>query len=365
LNQLADRLTEVGFHQDFGNLQDKAKRVSKLIKHIGPQMGVSGSVIQKAQEVAPFAKADLLTQMVREFPELQGIAGRFYAQLEGKDKELSQAIEEHYWPLTAEGPLPESNVAALVSLADKLDTVSANVYLGHAPTGSADPFALRRLSVGILRILSEKEWPVTLKWLATASTNFQEWYKQDIDNVRKETLAFLNQRCFNWFGHLGFRNDEIEAVFSSGETTLAAAKKKLKALKSVRDRPEFPALAAAIKRTQNILNQARKRGLLPTQNGNINEADLLEKTEKGLNQAIQTTTPNVKEALDKEDYATALLLLAPLKEPVDAFFEGVMVMVEDENVRSLRLRLLMGIEQLFGSMADFSKLQGTPSQPKT
>lgn len=361
LDTFASRLTEVGFHQKLGNLKDKSERIQKLVRKWGDRLGLDSSLIDKAERVAKLSKADLLTQIVGEFPELQGQAGRFYSLKQKEDEDIAKAIEENYWPLVNDGDLPTSDMSALAALADKMDTLAGNFYVDQAPTGSADPYGLRRSSTGVIRICIDRGWMIPLQDLIEDVFLFPDWYKEDVEKRKNELRDFFQQRCLNWFSAEGFRVDEIEAVLSQQKDSLVVLLEKLKGMKAVRGRPEFSSLAAAIKRARNILKQAQSKGFLPKADSMTQQNDWGE-AERQLWDAISGAKPRFQEALAKRQFESALLELAPLKQPVDAFFEGVMVMVDDEKVRSQRLRLLMTIEDLFRSMADFSKLQSSAGE---
>ncbi len=350
LAALVEKLKGIGFHEKIGNMYDKTLRVQALTRELAVRLGFEGTkTFNDADRTAFLSKTDLLTQMVGELPELQGVAGRFYAASEGA--EVAVAIEQHYWPLTAEGKLPESDVASLVSVADKMDTLSANFSVGLIPSGSADPYGLRRAAIGVIRILSERRWTMSVgQLIEKAFSNL------GTDKGAKELNDFFNQRMNGFFGSQGFRPDEIDAVISANGASVSVMADKLQGLKAVRGRPEFGPLAAAIKRARNVLNQAREKGFLP-QTSSLDPSIVVGDQETALFRALMAVTPRFHAALERAAYEDALLELATLKGPIDAFFEGVMVMVDDEKLRSLRLQLLMRVRDLFDSLADFSKLQ--------
>ena len=353
LEQLVPRLAEVGFHQKLGSLLDKTNRVVHLIEKIGPSLGLDPLILSHAKRAATLAKTDLLTHMVGELPELQGVAGRFYAEKQ-EPAQVAEAIEQHYWPLTTDGALPKTDEAALVALLDKMDTLAGNFSVGLVPSGSADPYGQRRLAVGIIRILIEKKWSLSLAHLITSA--FDGLPSHDKSQQQKTALEdFFVQRFLNWFGNQGYRTDEMEAVLSNRNEPLTTVYEKLNGLKSIREKPEFDSLSTAIKRATNIIKQAEERGVMPASQDVLNNG--LGDMEKILHQSIDHIRPHLDEALRSRDFPKAFLALAPLKDPVDQFFEGVMIMVEDESIRSQRLALLREVKQLFDSLADFSKLQ--------
>lgn len=353
LEDLVQSLSGVGFHEKLGSMYDKTERVRRLVRTFGPLINLSESTIATADRAAFLSKADLLTQMVGEFPELQGIAGRFYGEKQEKP-EVAQAIEQHYWPLTAESTLPKTEEAALVSIADKMDTLAANFSVGLVPSGSADPYGLRRMAAGIIRILLERKWNVPLKKLVQLA--FENLGRGQASEKEQQLEEFFNQRCLTWFGAQGFRPDEIDAVLSINGGSLAILLEKLHGLKTVRGRPEFTSLAQAIKRARNILTQAQEKGMIPA-SVEIVDGELQGTQEQSLYNTLNHIRPIFSSAIDSRDFQKALLALAPLKEPVDAFFDGVKVMVDDEQARSQRLRLLMQVKGMFDHLADFSRLQ--------
>lgn len=346
--ELASKLTGVGFHEKLGTMWDKTKRVENLVAKLGEVLELDTTLVHDAKRAAHMCKADLLTQIVGELPELQGVAGRFYTEKTEKP-EISRAMEEHYWPISSDGHLPTSPVSALVALADKLDTLAADFSVGLVPSGSADPYGLRRLAVGIVRIVMDQKWKISLKRLTDMAS----------EGLSKsaELNEFLKQRCLNWFANQGYRVDEIEAVLSSSEESLSVFQEKLESLKSVRGRPEFETLAGAIKRARNILTQAKEKGILPHEK-ELRPDELQEPSEKLLYEQLTDVRNHFIPLMSKNDFQQALLQLGALKGPIDGFFKDVMVMVDDEMVRSRRLRLLMLVRELFDNFADFSKLQG-------
>lgn len=355
LETLAPKLAGVGLHAKLGTLWDKTERVQKGVAAIGAQLSLDATVIEHAKRTALLAKADLLTQIVGEFPELQGIAGRFYAET-SEPSNVATAIEQHYWPLTSDGKLPTIPEAALVAMADKLDTLVSHFAIGLAPTGSADPYALRRSAMGVIRILLDQKWDIPLTSLLKAAHAQLPSTLTDNASTLKSLEDFFAQRCTNWFENLGYRFDEVAAVLALEKQSLFLIEQKLKSLTAIRGKPEFDALSAAIKRANNILKQARERGY--SFDGNpINSNVLLEAAEGTLAQALDQVRPRLASALAEQRFEEALLELSPLKQPVDDFFNGVMVMVDDEKLRSQRLNLLMSVKNLFDTVADFSKLQ--------
>jgi glycyl-tRNA synthetase beta chain len=356
LDQLAPKLSGIGFHEKLGSLLDKTARVDALIDKLQRWLALPDDTLENAKRAAHLAKADLLTQMVGEFPELQGVAGRFYAERQEK-KEVATAIEEHLWPLSADGKLPTSVEGAVVSLADKLDTLAADFSVGLIPTGSNDPYALRRAAIGVIRILIEWKWDVSLQDLVNLA------YEGLKDKTgQKELIAFFEQRLSAWFENQGFRPDEVEAVLANRDQSLITLREKLKELKVVRGLPEFQSISVAIKRANNLLKQARDKGWKADADGSIDEISAADPSEAALKLALINVKPRLSVALEHNQFRDAFMELSPLRKPVDDFFTNVMVMVDDEKVRSERLRLLSQLKRMFDLVADFSKLQPLTSK---
>lgn len=356
---LVPRLSGIGFHAKLGTMRDKTERVAALTETLGRMIALPEPALDHAKRAAALSKADLLTQMVGELPELQGVAGRFYAGSQ-EPAPVAEAIEQHYWPLTADGALPHRDEAALVALADKLDTLAANFSVGLAPTGSADPYGLRRAAVGALRILVDRGWNLSMDTLVEAAFRL---LPSASESHRRELHAFLLQRFAAWVENQGYRPDEVDSIVSRNGESLAVMVQKLQGIKSVRGKPEFGVLSGAIKRAGNILKQAREKGVMPDGVA-LSPSDFQDASEKALYDAVLNARPLLEEAIGRRDFTRAFLYLAPLKTPVDAFFEKVMVMVDDPRVRDQRLALLGLVKDLFDSLADFSKLQESSSPPR-
>jgi glycyl-tRNA synthetase beta chain len=350
LDSLVDKLSGVGFHEKLGSMKDKTDRIGRLTQTLADKAGLSSETRTAASRAALLAKTDLVTQIVGELPELQGIAGRFYAEQQ-ESKQIAVAIEQHYWPLTSEGTLPETDEAAVVAVADKIDTLAANFSVGLIPSGSADPYGLRRAAVGVIRILNDRRWNISVSELIDlAFSNLA------VQRGLKELKEFFDQRFSGWYCSQGFRPDEIDAVLTSNGASVSTLGEKLQGLKAVRGRPEFDSLANAIKRARNVLAQAKEKGFLPS-SPEIDSSEVTGPVEKTLLEAISTVRGPFETAIASGHFQAALLQLASLKSPVDAFFAGVMVMDPDEKLRSQRLRILMQVKGLFDGLADFSKLQ--------
>ena len=267
-------------------------------------------------------KADLVTEMVFEFPEMQGVIGRLYAEHDNEDREVSLAIEEHYWPLTNDGKLPATNIGTILALADKLDTLFGYFSVGIQPSGSADPYALRRLATGVLRIIIEKKMPIKFEELFSIM-RVNAFTPANVE-FEKTVREFLKQRIENMLEAQGYKFDEVRAVIATGYNDLIDVQERLEALKKIRKMPDFEPLAAAFKRTANILKQAKKNNFALS--NSINEALFKEEAETKLYSSIRNMENIIKTSLENKDYIAALKEMVGIKPDVDEFFLKVMVM---------------------------------------
>jgi glycyl-tRNA synthetase beta chain len=288
--------------------------------------------------------------MVGEFPKLQGIVGREYARLSGEKPEVYEAIYEHYLPGFAGDRLPSGPIGDIVSMADKMDTIVGCFGVGLVPTGTADPFGLRRQALGIIRIILEKKYPLSLDELIEESgRQLNEKMERSFREVKKEALDFFRVRYQNFLLDKGYPFDGIEAVFSVSFDELLDVQGRIEALNRAREWKDFESIVIAFKRTMNILRGAPYKK-------EINPSLFSEPAEQNLYQSFIEAKEKIERHLDQRAYETALLEMTQMKRPIDGFFDGVMVMVEDEAIRDNRLALLDGIGQLFLRIADFSKL---------
>jgi glycyl-tRNA synthetase beta chain len=355
-----DSLKGVIFQEKLGTLYDKAQRIKALVGEIVAMLPAEAKTWQPhAETAALLCKADLTTAMVGEFPELQGIMARLYAEADGQDASISRALEEHYWPITLTGKLPTSDVAAAVALADKMDTLTGDFAIGLIPSGSADPYGLRRAAVGILRILEERKWPISMQ---TFIQKALEKYPLAVIAARPATASeleqFMKQRFSALLEEREFRFDEIEAVFAGGIGVVTDAVSRLEALHQIRKLKEFEPLAAAFKRAMNIVRQAEKTAPQLMHADVAVRADLLKETcEQALHQVLEKAGLEVSRHRQSGAYRELLESMVPLREPLDGFFNGVMVMAEDPELRQNRLALMIRLVKMFGTIADFSKLQ--------
>ncbi len=346
LDSRLSKLADVVYHNKIGSQLERIERVETLAAWIATQLG---SNVELTRRAARLAKADLVSDMVGEFPELQGIMGMYYAQLDGEAPEVAAAIEAHYHPRFAGDTLPEGEIALAVALADKLEILAGIWGIGLIPTGDKDPFGLRRHALGVLRMLVEARLPLDLKALfAAAVATFPVGVIAD--GSAEALYGFALERLKNLLG-AERRQDEVEAVLALAPTRLDNLSAVLDAVATFRALPEAAALAAANKRIRNILKKVE--GDLPEA---IDPALFAESAETALAAAIEAALPSVDAAFAEQNYSAALTQLATLRAAVDAFFEGVMVMAEDSAVRANRLALLGQLAGLFNRVADISLL---------
>ncbi len=354
-----DALRGVMFQEKLGNLFEKKERVKKLLGTLAPAMGGMAD-LEKAQLAANLCKADLVTDMVREFPELQGIMARLYAQADGEDAGVAQALEEHYWPITLSGTLPSSDIAAFVALADKLDTLAGDFAVGLIPSGSADPYGLRRAAVGIIRILESKKWPLNLEWLVDQAVEAQPNHlKAAVGETQSKLNQFMQQRFAALLTERGFKSDEIDAILAGGVGVVREALARLEALKSFRDDKEFLILATVFKRPSNIIRQAKKAGVdfVGGNESSINELLFEHEAERELHRVLKQTSRDVDEKISNKEYSEALKAILPIATPLDSFFKEAMVMADNHDVKLNRLNMMCWVETTLAKVADFSKLQ--------
>ncbi len=339
-------LTKMVYHNKLGSQGERNERVVAIASAIAQHIGGDGFVAKVAQ-AARLSKIDLLTDMVGEFPELQGIMGRYYAQHEGLADDVAYAIEDHYRPRFAGDELPRSQVGVVVALADKLETLVGLFSIGEKPTGDKDPFALRRQALGILRMLMETELPLAFDQLIAQTLHV---FNGDAD-VAEAIKAFCFDRLAVNLRDQGASAQEVDAVLSLSPNQLAEVPRRLAAVQAFANLPEAPALAAANKRVSNILKKVEGEV-----NADVNASLLQEAAEKSLYQALVETKPKADQLFEAGDYTGALQALAVLKTPVDTFFDEVMVNAEDPALKANRLGLLAILHQAMNRVADLSRL---------
>lgn len=340
-------LAKVVYHNKLGTQGERIERVRAVAKVIGAQMG-SDHLAHEADIAARLAKADLLTDMVGEFPELQGVMGGYYARHDGLGDDIAIAIEDHYKPRFAGDELPRNNLGIVVALADKLETLAGLFAIGQLPTGDKDPFALRRHALGIVRMLMEKDLPLSLSELVTETLGL---FPQAGADTGQQLTDFIYDRLAGSLREQGFTAQEVDAVLALRPQRLGDVQKRLAAVRAFAALPEAPALAAANKRIGNILKKAEGQV-----DPHVSEVLLQEEAEKALYAATQKVAPEAKIQFDAGDYTGSLQTLAALRGPVDAFFDGVMVNAEQLDLRLNRLGLLASLHQAMNRVADLSRL---------
>ena len=341
-------LEKVVYHNKLGTQAERSKRVSDLAKAIASKIG-DANLASKAEQAAQLSKVDLLTDMVGEFPELQGIMGRYYAQHEKLDNDIAFAIEDHYKPRFAGDELPRNQVGIAVALADKLETLVGLFSIGEKPTGDKDPFALRRQALGIIRMLIECKLNISFETIVDLA--LQQFKVQDKAGV----LASITEFCFDRLSvnlrEQGASAQEVDAVLALNPSLLSEIPKRLEAVRAFSSLDEAPALAAANKRVGNILKKIEGNV-----EAKINDSLLQEPAEKALAITLAKIKPEADALFERGDYTNSLKALAALKAPVDDFFDNVMVNADDPALKANRQGLLATLHQAMNRVADLSKL---------
>ncbi len=343
-----ESLSSVLFQQKLGTLKEKSERIAELAEDIAAQIGADNS---HAKRAGLLSKTDLMTEMVLEFPGIQGVMGMYYAKNDGEAEDVANALNEQYMPRYAGDQLPDSLVACSVALADKLDSLVGIFGIGLIPKGDKDPFALRRAAIGLLRIIVEKKLPLDLVDLVKAAKSLYG-DKLTNENVDKDVIDFVLGRFRSWYQDEGISVDVIQAVLARRPTKPADFNNRVKAVAHFRELEESEALAAANKRVGNIL--AKFDGQLA---GEINSSLLLEDAEKELAEKVEALEAKLTPLFSAGNYQEALTQLATLRVSVDVFFDSVMVMADDETLKLNRLTLLNKLRSLFLQIADISVLQ--------
>ncbi|WP_313235035.1 glycine--tRNA ligase subunit beta [Delftia acidovorans] len=342
-----DGLGKVVYHNKLGTQGERVERVRSIAKSIARQLGDTG-LAQQADLAAQLAKTDLVTDMVGEFPELQGTMGRYYALNDGLDVAVADAIEDHYKPRFAGDELPRGNAGVVVALADKLETLVGMFGIGNLPTGDRDPFALRRHALGVIRMLVEKDLALDLE---TLLVSVLPAFGDKIEDATPQLTDFIYDRLAGNLREQGFSAQEVDSVLALRPQRLSDVQKRLEAVRAFGELPEAPALAAANKRVGNILKKADQ-----TVQAQVNAAVLAEVAEKDLYAALQSVAPKAQQQFAAGDYTASLQTLAALRAPVDAFFEHVMVNAEDPALKANRLGLLATLHEAMNRVADLSRL---------
>jgi len=339
-------LDKVVYHNKLGTQGERMQRVCAIAKAIGLQMG-GQALADKAQLAARLAKTDLLTDMVGEFPELQGIMGQYYARHDGHGDDIAQAIADHYRPRFAGDELPANDVGIAVAMADKLETLVGMFGIGNLPTGDKDPFALRRHALGVIRMLIEKDLALDLPLLIALCMPV---FGDKVSDASQALMDFIDERLAGSLREHGYSAQEVDAVLALHPPRLGDVPKRLHAVRAFAALPESQALAAANKRIANILKKAGEV------DAHVNAALLSEDAEKQLHAAMQQLLPPSEAQFKAGDYTASLQTLAALRAPVDAFFEGVMVNAEAMDIRLNRQGLLKMLHVAMNRVADLSRL---------
>lgn len=346
LDERVESLKKVVYQQKLGTSFEKMERFRTIAEGLASQL--NPGVKQQTARAAWLCKADLVSGMVGEFPEVQGIMGREYALLEGESADIANAVAEHYLPTQAGGELPASDIGAFVSIADKLDTICGCFGVGLIPTGAADPYALRRATIGIIAIILDKGYRLSLRDLIHISLELlSAKLTRPKEQVASDVLEFFRARFVNLLGG-SFATDAVDAAIAAGFDDLVTVRERIAALAEFKTHPDFEPLTVAFKRVGNII----KDGVDAPVDPSLFQDD----AEKHLYEAIQTVKNSAGSCISSGAWLDALTEIATLRGAVDRFFDNVMVMAEDQRVRANRLALLTAIARLFGQIADFSRI---------
>lgn len=355
-DERVEKLKRVLFQAELGTVFEKSARVAKIAEVLAASTKKGDDLKKQVLRAARLSKSDLVSHVVGEFPKLQGVMGRIYAEIGGEPPDVAAAIEEHYRPVYSGAPLPETLVGAIVSIADKMDSICGCFSVGLIPTGASDPYALRRQGIGIVQILTDKGLSFPLRELIRSSVEqFGDKGTREIENLVEKVSLFLQNRISHLLAEEGFSKDVIAAVVSVSGDDVPNVRNRVKALESLKARPDFEPLAIGFKRVVNIIRKSGQR-----EEGAALEAvdpKLFEHESEGaLFAEFKAVDQKVSEAMEKKSFDRALVEIASLRDAVDRFFDGVMVMAEDTGMRRNRLALLGHIAALFSKFADFSKL---------
>ena len=347
LKEYIEKLKSVVFQEKLGTYYEKVERIVKLACYLADKIAPDSKEI--SERGAFLCKADLVTQMVYEFPDLQGIMGREYARLSGEKQEVADAIYEHYLPRFAGDKLPDSRAGDIVSIADKIDTIIGCFGVGLIPTGSEDPYALRRQTLAIANIILGKSYQISVSDLIDRAMDIAgQKIERGRGEVKNEVIDFFKSRLKNQLVSDGFSYDVVDAVFSARFNDILDAVNKVKALSELKTLEYFSPLAIAFKRAANIIKENKY--------GSPDPALLKEDAEKELYDSFNSIKSDVEKLVEEKMYLDAMKKIAEIRGSVDKFFDKVMVMVEDKSLRENRLNLLSNISKLYGGLADFTKI---------
>jgi glycyl-tRNA synthetase beta chain len=350
---LIDRLESlkgVVFHSKLGTAYEKVERFTRLAVSLAERF--APDKVKEVERAAWLCKCDLETGIVYEFPELQGIIGSFYARMDGEPDEIATAVREHYLPAHAGDSLPRGIIGALVSIADRMDTIAGCFSVGLIPTGAADPYALRRHALGIIQILIELDRPLDIGWLASEAIELlAEKRTREPKAVHAEVLEFIRTRFVNFHTSRDFPLDVVEAAVRARFDDVVDARRRVEALNQWKSREDIDSIIIGFKRVVNILKDTAPQS--------VSQKLLAQDEEKRLYSTFKDVSKRADSLVQKGEYAKALEIIAELKSPIDEFFDAVMVMVDDEGLRNNRLGLLRKIAEFFGQIADFSFIGST------
>jgi glycyl-tRNA synthetase beta chain len=355
-DERVEKLKKVLFQAELGTVFEKSERVAKIAEVLAASTEEGEELKKQVIRAARLSKSDLVSQVVGEFPKLQGVMGRIYAGLGGESADVAAAIEEHYRPVYSGAPLPDTLVGAIVSIADKMDSICGCFSVGLIPTGASDPYALRRQGIGIVQIMNDKGLSFPLRDLIRRSLEqFGGNSASDISELIEKVYTFLQNRISHLLAEEGFSRDVIGAIVSVSVDDVPNVRNRVAALESLKARPDFEPLAVGFKRVVNIIKKSgqQEEGAGP---GTIEPKLFEHESEGALFEEFKAVDQKVSDAMEEESFDRALVEIASLRDAVDRFFDGVMVMAEDTEIRRNRLALLGQIAALFGKFADFSKL---------
>lgn len=344
------KLEGVLFQAQLGTMLEKTERIKELSSYIAEKAGADEATQKNAVRAAGICKSDLVSHVVVEFPKLQGVMGRIYAQVKGEPDSVAKAIEEHYRPTHSGGKLPDTDTGAILAIADKIDTICGCFYAGMVPTGASDPYALRRQSIGIAQIMIDNTFGLSLDGLIDKGLSL---YAKDSDThiseVSEAIYSFIRSRMSHLLFEEGFSKDVIQSVVTVSAQNVPQVWERVKALEALKSDKDFEPIGVAFKRVVNIIKKAEIKDPL-----SVNLELFQDESESALYDAFLDTRNKVDDHLKKGDFGGALSDIASMREPVDLFFDKVMVMADDENIKNNRLALLQEISALFGNIADFS-----------
>lgn len=348
LDKFAEGLGGMLYHKKIGSYAEKVERVHRLVNWLGAQ--VAAADMETVKRATQIYKADLLTGVVGEFPELQGTMGMYYARFGGETEEVARAIYEHYLPRFAGDELPKTEAGALLSICDKLDSIVACFGVGLQPTGAGDPYALRRQALGVIHVLQDRGWNVPLADLIRKTTDgVEDKFKADRTALEAEILQFFRDRLFHYVRGEGVKSEIADAVFAVHFGRIPETIARLQAVAAFAAREEFAAFAAAFKRAGNIVKDY-------TAPGATNPELFEEEAEKALDQAVEAVRGRVEKLAGAGDVLSALLTIAEIRPTVDRFFDEVLVMHKKDSIRINRLNLVSSVVQLFAGIADFKRI---------